>query len=129
MDPTPCPCNERNIVRRGTDQAPGDSGGSSHATGRDDQGSGSVVDGEAGGEGVEDVGVSENVAPPCLWPNGAIMGNSQGSGPMHHELRLRSAYAQQGNAWSTGEPAFTSYHSLFKVSKYAKSIYGEPFLI
>lgn len=124
MDPTSCPCNEQNVVRRGTDRTPGDSG-RLNACGNKE--SGGVIDGEARGEGMEDIAVSENVAPPCLWPNGALLGNSQGSGPMRHDLRLRSAYAQQGNAWGTGEPAFTSYHKQFKVCKCAKSTYLEPF--
>ena len=54
--------------------------------------------------------------PPLLWPVGASkFAYSTGQGPVAHLLRLRSAYSQQADAWGTGEPAFTSYHHMFKV--------------
>ncbi|CAN0374407.1 unnamed protein product, partial [Ectocarpus fasciculatus] len=53
--------------------------------------------------------------PPVLWPcNGDKLAYRRGRGPVAHRLRLRSAYAQRGDAWGTGEPAFSSFHHMFK---------------
>lgn len=58
----------------------------------------------------------ETYNPPLLWPsNGDKMARTSGQGPVKHRLRLRSSYSQQADAWGSGEPAFTSYHHLFKV--------------
>eukprot|EP00903_Cladosiphon_okamuranus_P015669 g14470.t1 len=53
--------------------------------------------------------------PPVLWPvNGDKFAYRRDRGPVVHDLRLESAYAQQADAWGTGEPAFSSYHHMFK---------------
>ena len=55
--------------------------------------------------------------PPVLWPvNGDKFAYQRDRGPVAHGLRLKSAYAQQADAWGTGEPAFSSYHHMFKVT-------------
>lgn len=55
--------------------------------------------------------------PPILWPvQGNKIAYKRDRGPVFHNLDLKSAYAQQGDAWGTGEPAFSSYHHLFKVT-------------
>lgn len=59
-------------------------------------------------------------APPVLWtvtePNqiGGIEVISDRSFALINPLELKSAYAQQPNHTTTGEPAFTSYHADFK---------------
>lgn len=56
--------------------------------------------------------------PPVLWPvKGDKFAYRRGQGPVVHGLRLESAYAQQGDGWGTGEPAFSSYHHMFKVNE------------
>ncbi|CAM9800551.1 unnamed protein product, partial [Laminaria digitata] len=88
MDPSPCRCT---LERGGNGSSSG--GGVGSATNR--------------GQGVYD--------PPLLWPlGGSKLAYSTGQGPVAHLLRLRSAYSQQADAWGTGEPAFTSYHHMFK---------------
>lgn len=102
MDPSPCPCT----IERG---------GKAGQEGRRDRNGGggsSRGDGRGGrGEGV--------YHPPLLWPvGGSKFAYSTGHGPVKHPLRLRSAYSQQADAWGTGEPAFTTYHHMFKVRLY-----------
>lgn len=115
MDPSPCRCTDEIDV----------SGGDPILAGGDGQGpkaaSGSVEDkiggvSGVGGGGEVGAGDGEGIVPPCLWPDGAQLGDSRDWGPVRHGLRLRSAYAQQGDAWGTGEPAFTTYHDMFKVN-------------
>lgn len=61
--------------------------------------------------------------PPVLWPvNGDKFAYRRDRGPVAHGLRLESAYAQQGDAWGTGEPAFSSYHHMFKVTASALTL-------
>lgn len=63
--------------------------------------------------------------PPVLWPvNGDKFAYRRDRGPVAHGLRLESAYAQQADAWGTGEPAFSSYHHMFKVTASALTRIG-----
>ena len=71
-----------------------------------------------GGGGEVPQRTREPYDPPVLWPvNGDKFAYRRDRGPVAHGLRLESAYAQQGDAWGTGEPAFSSYHHMFKVNQ------------
>lgn len=73
--------------------------------------------GGGGGDGGAVHGKREVYDPPVLWPvNGEKFAFRREQGPVEHGLRLESAYAQQGDAWGTGEPAFSTYHHMFKVT-------------
>lgn len=108
MDPTACPCTSVGVSGRDVAESEGD--GSDTTKENTDGGSASRgVDDKTGRTG-------EPQPPPVLWPtNGGKRAQVRNKGPVAHRLRLRSAYAQQGDAWGTGEPAFTSYHHMFKV--------------
>ncbi|CAM9881810.1 unnamed protein product [Ascophyllum nodosum] len=113
MDPSSCGCKADVISVRDADRVQDDEG----AVG---DGEGEELDGElpAAGARSKDSATSKNDKadhlPPVLWPPRASVASSREFGPVAHCLRLRSAYAQQPDAWGTGEPAFTSYHHLFK---------------
>lgn len=112
MDPAPCSCVTAEEVGAG-----GGHGGNGSC-----QGEGGVgkrkAGGAAGGGGHEvPQRTREPYDPPVLWPvNGDKFAYRRDRGPVAHGLRLESAYAQQGDARGTGEPAFTSYHHMFKVT-------------
>ena len=120
MDPSSCCCKADVISVRDADRVQDDEG----AVG---DGEGEELDGElpAAGARSKDSATSKNDKadhlPPVLWPPRASVASSREFGPVAHCLRLRSAYAQQPDAWGTGEPAFTSYHHLFKVTYSAAS--------
>lgn len=98
MDPLSCRC-----ASTGSLGVSGDSGGGSVSGKR--KADGSAVQRER-----------EVYDPPVLWPvNGEKFAYRRERGPVEHGLRLESAYAQQGDAWGTGEPAFSTYHHMFKV--------------
>eukprot|EP00752_Nemacystus_decipiens_P007761 g6935.t1 len=68
-----------------------------------------------GGGGEAPQRTREPYNPPVLWSvNGDKLAFRRDRGPVSHGLRLESAYAQQADAWGTGEPAFSSYHHMFK---------------
>ncbi|CBJ48564.1 hypothetical protein Esi_0025_0149 [Ectocarpus siliculosus] len=96
LDPSPCRCT---AVEPAAGERRSDGGGGKRsATG--------------GGDGG---GPQEAYDPPVLWPrNGDKLAYRRGTGPVAHGLRLRSAYAQRGDSWGTGEPAFSSFHHMFK---------------
>lgn len=117
IDPSPCSCKavsaraQHNI---GSRKAQG-------VDGRDGKEKGGVLDAGSsnGGEGSTEAAkgrVDKNCLSRVKWTSkGANGAPLRGLGPVMHRLRLRSAYAQQADAWGTGEPAFTSYHNSFKV--------------
>lgn len=121
MDPTPCSCTVQQAVKQGGSSSGTGSGGacdgSSSNTGKNDDG-GSDVGGDAKNELRISLGEGhETHNPPLLWPgDGNKLAHRREQGPVVHGLRLKSAYAQQADAWGTGEPAFTSYHHMFKVT-------------
>ncbi len=112
MDPGPCPCATARLVGAG---AGGDGSDPnvrmSHVVGK------RKAEGAAGDGGEEEPQIGrEPYNPPVLWPvNGEKFAFQRDRGPVAHGLRLESAYAQQADAWGTGEPAFSSYHHMFKV--------------
>lgn len=106
MDPVPCRCATAGLLDVGGHNIYGDRGCK-----RKDKGGGGRGDGDAVSRG------REVYDPPVLWPvNGEKFAFRRDRGPVMHGLRLESAYAQQGDAWGTGEPAFTTYHHMFKVT-------------
>lgn len=113
IDPSPCSCKAdgaRVQHNKGARKAQG-------VDGRDGKGKGGVLDaGPSNGTEAAKGNADENRLSPVLWTSKGVNGAPlRGLGPVVHRLRLRSAYAQQANAWGTGEPAFTSYHASFKV--------------
>ena len=99
MDPSPCPCTIERAGKAGQEGGRDRNGGTGSSRGGG---------GGGGGEGM--------YHPRLLWPvRGSKFAYSAGHGPVEHPLKLRSAYSQQADAWGTGEPAFTSYHHMFKV--------------
>lgn len=113
MDPVPCRCVAAGAV-----------GASGHGNNSNCRGEGVAgkrkAEGAAGrGGGDEELQKTrETYDPPVLWPvNGEKFAYRRGRGPVAHGLQLESAYAQQGDAWGTGEPAFSSYHHMFKVPR------------
>lgn len=112
MDPVPCHCVTAGAV--------GASGHGSNANSCQEEGVGRKrkAGSAAGGGGGEVLQRTwEPYEPPVLWPvNRDKIAYQRGRGPVAHGLRLQSAYAQQGDAWGTGEPAFSSYHHMFKVT-------------
>lgn len=117
MDPNPCSCNERGgLVRRGQ-QARDNSARNKTEDGSWGRGKGKGKE-KRGPEADDTTRVPPELFPPVLWPHRGSrnLANSRRYGKLIHGLRLRSAYAQQRDAWGTGEPAFTSFHHLFKVS-------------
>lgn len=123
MDPNPCCCNERtSLVRRG--QAGDNSVRSKNENGSWGRGKGKRKE-KRGPEADDATSVPPELFPPVLWPHlgGGTLANSRQYGKLIHGLRLRSAYAQQTDAWGTGEPAFTSFHHLFKVSRKRRTVF------
>lgn len=120
IDPSPCSCKAnsgdgaRAQHKEGARKAKG-------ADGRDGKRKGRVLDGgsSTGGERSTEAAKGDfdkDHLPPVPWTSKGVNGAPlRGLGPVVHRLRLRSAYAQQADAWGTGEPAFTSYHGSFKV--------------
>lgn len=115
MDPTPCAC---------WDAGGSFSGGSSAQGGKDEDNKPAtgVNDRPPGGSSTKKKRTEQHY-PPALWDGlgGGSVAHRPGLGPVRHGLRLKSAYAQQGDAWGTGEPAFTSFHARFKVHKDGES--------
>lgn len=107
MDPAPCRCASARALDVSDDSGPGSITGKRKAdAGGSGRGDGSAV--------LEERDVYD---PPVLWPvKGEEFAFRRERGPVEHGLRLESAYAQQGDAWGTGEPAFSSYHHMFKVT-------------
>lgn len=119
MDPLPCRCTiERGGKARGGETGSlKDGGGGRNGSLRGGEGGGGATGNAGGGRGV--------YHPPVLWPvNGEKFAFSTGEGPVMHPLRLKSAYSQQADAWGTGEPAFTTYHHMFKVGLYSCNVFG-----
>ncbi|CAM9805110.1 unnamed protein product [Scytosiphon promiscuus] len=112
MDPLSCRC-----AAAGHNDG-GGGGGASSGGRRPDEGiTKKLKPAGGGGAGVENEfhGGRETYDPPVLWPvQGEKIAFRRNRGPVVHSLGLQSAYAQQGDAWGTGEPAFSSYHHMFK---------------
>ncbi|CAM9293577.1 unnamed protein product [Ectocarpus sp. 12 AP-2014] len=104
LDPSPCRCTAAEPAT-GERRSDGGGGKRSAKSGGDD-GDRPQEEFHRGREAYD---------PPVLWPsNGDKLAYRRGRGPVAHGLRLRSAYAQRGDAWGTGEPAFSSFHHMFK---------------
>ncbi|CAM9847920.1 unnamed protein product, partial [Ectocarpus sp. 8 AP-2014] len=103
LDPSPCRCT---AAEPSAGESRPDSGGGKRSAKGGGDGDGPQEEFHRGREAYD---------PPVLWPsNGDKLAYRRGRGPVAHGLRLRSAYAQRGDAWGTGEPAFSSFHHMFK---------------
>ena len=56
---------------------------------------------------------SSSSHPPALWDHPKEWSRSTNH-PLTHPLPLSSAYAHRPTHWTTGEPAFTTFHGQFK---------------